>query len=125
MRKICLMCSAALLLFALAACGCDDGGDVVFVQTGERPVFSVGVEGPDGGGGVQNADGTAMKQGDSYGFDAKKVGWPMEITACRGLHAADPIASVTIPKAPPEGERWFVYFWNGRLSYGTDWPLER
>ena len=124
MRKISLMCGVALLLFALAACGCDDGGDVVFVQTGERPVYSVGVEGPAGGGGVQNADGTAMKQGDSYGFDAEKVGWPMEVTACRGLDGKRPLASVTIPGAPPQGERWFVYFQGGELAYGVGWPLE-
>ncbi len=125
MKQISLLCCAALFVLALAACGCDDGGDVVFVQTGERPVSSVGVEGPAGGGAAQNADGTPMERGSSYGFDGEDVGWPMVVTPCQGQDLEGAIGSVTIPAAPPEGERWFVYLQAGRLMYGTDWPLEQ
>lgn len=124
LRKLALMAAAALLLVLLPACGCDPGGEVVFVQTGGEKVVSVLVEGHLGGGGAQNADCSPLKVGASLSFQSKDVGWPMTVTACGGEHGAEPIASVVIPEAPAKGERWFVYFQNGALEYGPAWPEE-
>ena len=122
--KTAIMILLAALVCGLAACGCDDGGDVVFVQTGGEKVVSVLAEGHLGGGGAQNANGAPLAKGNSLSFRGRDTGWPMTVTACRGDHGEGPIASVVSPEAPAEGERWFVYFRNGALAYGPDWPLE-
>ncbi len=114
----------AALVCGLSACGCDPGGEVVFVQTGGEKVVSVLVEGHLGGGGAQNADNSPLKEGNSLSFRSRETGWPMTVTACRGDHGAEPIASVVIPDAPAKGERWFVYFQSGALTYGPAWPEE-
>lgn len=122
--KLAITAVTAALLCGLSACGCDEGGDVVFVQTGGIQVTSVAVDGHLGGGYAENADCTPLEKGNSLSFRSGDVGWPMTITACRGADGEEPIASLVIPKAPPEGERWFVYFRNGALAYGQSWPEE-
>lgn len=122
--KLAAMAVLAALVCGLSACGCDDGGEVVYVQTGGEKVVSVLAEGHLGGGGAQNANGLPLKEGNSLSFRSRDTGWPMTVTACRGDHGAEPIASLVIPEAPAKGERWFVYFQNGALAYGPDWPEE-
>lgn len=128
MKKTLILALTLLLAALLASCGCDPGGDVVFVSQDGAPVGSVGYEGPIGGGYGQNADGTALIAGGSISIDSGDVGFPMTVTACAGLATEDPIASVVIPKAPPEGERWFVTLRSGGkgpyLTYDAAWPLE-
>ncbi len=108
--------------------GCDPGGDVVFVQTGVTEVGSVLTEGKRSGGGICNADGSLMLEGDSFSISAEEYGWPMTLTACRGLMGEDPIASLQIPEAAAEGERWFVFLVKDGAGYqmrcSTTWPLE-
>ncbi len=122
--KTAILILLAALVCGLSACGCDDGGDVVYVQTDGIQVTSVVVEGHLGGGGAQNADGSPLKAGNSLSFRSRDTGWPMTVNACREADGAAPIASLVIPEAPAEGERWFVYFRNGVLTYGPDWPEE-
>lgn len=122
--KTAILILLAALVCGLSACGCADGGDVVFVQTGGTQVVSVVVDGHLGGGGAQNADGSPLAKGNSLFFQGKDTGWPMTVTACREADGESPIASVVIPEAPAEGERWFVYLQNGALAYGPTWPGE-
>ena len=119
---------AGTMVFGSLATDCDPGGDLVFVETGTLPVFSVTATGSFEGTGKQCANGEPLPYGDSFSFRSEEIGWPVTLSAYGGPEWDGPLASVTIPGPPPEGGRWFVSLEYGEdgyfLEYDSVWPLE-
>ncbi len=101
----------ALYLVALAGCasigdGMDPEGDLVFVNTGEWDIFEVVVHQPERSGGTRHADNTKLFKGEGLGFEV--TGWPATVEVYGRTKKNGPLAKLTIPEAPGEGERWYV-----------------
>ena len=111
MKKVFAAGLAALWLTAL--CGCGRGGDIeadlVFVNQSDAVIVEVVVEFQDQSGGTRNADSSPLKRGESFGFEAGE--YPVTVYVydhAVGDVAEGALAQLTIPKAPAEGERWYV-----------------
>lgn len=111
MKKVFAAGLAALWLTVLA--GCSRGGgieaDLVFVNQSGAVIVEVVVEFQDQSGGTRNADSSPLKRGESFGFEAGE--YPVTVYVydkAVGDVAEGTLAQLTIPKAPPEGERWYV-----------------
>lgn len=111
MKKVFAAGLAALWLMALCGCGCggDIEADLVFVNQSDAVIVEVVVEFQDQSGGTRNADSSPLKRGESFGFEAGE--YPVTVYVydhAVGDVAEGALARLTIPKAPPEGERWYV-----------------
>ncbi len=111
MKKAAAAGLAALWLTVLAGCsrGGDLEADLVFVNQSDAVIVEVVVAFQDQSGGTRNADSSPLKRGESFGFEAGE--YPVTVYVydkAVGDVAEGALAQLTIPKAPPEGERWYV-----------------
>lgn len=130
-RFLTLVLAVMLVVYGLIGCGCDDGRDVdlVFVNDSDAVILAVLAEYADQTSGMQNAASSPLKRGESFGFQAGE--YPVTVAVYDktddGL-SGTPLARLTIDKAPPEGERWYVTARDGgsglTLSADTEWRRE-
>lgn len=129
MKKTVCAGLAALWLAGLAACGCggDMEADLVFVNQSDAVIVEVVVEFQDQSGGTRNADGSPLRRGNSFGFEAGE--YPATVYVydkAVGDVAEGALARITIREAPPEGERWYIAARDGtgglRLLTSTQLP---
>ena len=132
MKKWFMAGLAALCLLALSGCaGCDGGEKIdynlVFVNGSDAKIVEVVVDFQDRNGGSRNADSSPLKRGDSFGFEAGE--YPVTVYVYDKVAndvVAGAVAQITVPKAPPEGERWYVTAWDGAgglaLTVENQWP---
>lgn len=112
MRKLtCLLPAALCILIVLSACGCDGGEnvDLVFVNGSDSTIVAVVANFGDRVEGVQNIDSSPMNTGETFGFEAGE--YPVTVAVYdrpAGDFEQRELGTVTIQKAPPEGERWYV-----------------
>ena len=128
-RFLTLALMAFVVLYALTGCGCDDGKDVdlVFVNDSDTVIMAVLADFADQTSGMQNADSSPLKRGETFGFEAGE--YPVTVAVydkTNGNLSGPPLARLTIDRAPPEGERWYVVARDGgrglALSAGIEWP---
>ena len=128
-RFLTLTLIALVMLFTLSDCGEGEkiDYDLVFVNGSNAKIVEVVVAFQDRSGGSRNADSSPLKRGESFGFEAGE--YPVTVYVYDKVAndvAAGPLAQLTIPKAPPEGERWYVTARDSgsglALSAGTEWP---
>lgn len=119
----------AFYLLALVGCvsvegGRDPEGDLVFVNTADWGIFEVVVHQPERSGGTRHADNSRLSKGEGLGFEV--TGWPATVEVYGKTQDGGPLAEVTIPEAPGEGERWYVSAAEGEdkleLKYSTAYP---
>lgn len=132
MKKWFMAGLAALCLLALSGCaGCDGGEKIdynlVFVNGSDAKIVEVVVDFQDRNSGTRNADSSPLKRGDSFGFEAGE--YPVTVYVYDKVAndvVAGAVAQITVPKAPPEGERWYVTAWDGAgglaLTVENQWP---
>lgn len=120
-----------VFLSLLSACEVELGADadLVFVNESDTVIVSVLVDFQDQSGGAQIADGSPLKRGETFGFEAGE--YPVTVLVydmlCAPFEKPDQpeLARFTIPEAPPEGERWYVIARDGAdgltLSARTAW----
>lgn len=134
---------AGVLLALLTACGMEqsmmfvllNGGgqpepdDLVFVNDSDAVIVEVVVDFADQFGGARRADCKPVKRGETFGFEAGE--YPATVAvydAPYGSGKEQELASLTIPEAPAEGERWYVAAQDGAegltLLADTVWPQE-
>ena len=111
MKKTVCAGLAVLWLAGLAACGCggDMEADLVFVNQSDAVIVEVVVEFQDQSGGSRNADGSPLRRGNSFGFEAGE--YPATVYVYDKVAddvVPGAVARLTIPEAPTEGERWYV-----------------
>ena len=111
MKKTVCAGLAVLWLAGLAACGCggDMEADLVFVNQSDAVIVEVVVEFQDQSGGTRNADGSPLRRGNSFGFEAGE--YPATVYVYDKVAddvVAGALARITINEAPPQGERWYV-----------------
>lgn len=112
MKRFLTLC---LMVFAVAytmhGCGCDSGENagLVFVNQSGATIVAVVVDFKDQNGGQQHADGSPLKRGETFGFEAGE--YPVTVAVYEapfeGLGQKE-LGQTTIRSAPPEGERWYV-----------------
>lgn len=110
MKKLVLVISACVLML-LPACGAgpEIDTDLVFVNDSDAVIVEVVVDFEDRSGGSRRADGDPLDRGDTLGFEAGE--YPVTVAVYDAVfegHGQEELASLTIPEAPPEGERWYV-----------------
>ena len=115
------------ILYALSACGCDDGReiDLVFVNGSDiTTIASVQVDSEYRGESVQNADSSPLRRSDSFGFEVES--YPVIVVAYGEPSGQKELARVTVSEPPLNGERWYVTARDGAdgLSLAVDvrWP---
>ena len=77
--------------------------------------------------GTRNADSSPLKRGDSFGFEVGE--YPATVYVYDKVAdevVPGAVAQLTIPQAPPEGERWYVTARDGagglEFTVDTQWP---
>ena len=120
------------LLTALSGCaGCDGGEKIdynlVFVNGSDAKIVEVVVDFQDRNSGTRNADSSPLKRGDSFGFEVGE--YPATVYVYDKVAdevVPGAVAQLTIPQAPPEGERWYVTARDGagglEFTVDTQWP---
>lgn len=112
MKRFLTLC---LMVFAVAytmhGCGCDGGENagLVFVNQSGATIVAVVVDFKDQNGGQQHADGSPLKRGETFGFEAGE--YPVTVAVYEAPFESleqKELGQTTIQKAPPEGERWYV-----------------
>lgn len=94
------------VICAQPGCGCDSGenADLVFVNQSGATIVAVVVNFEDQSGGQQYADGSPLKRGETFGFEAGE--YPVTVAAYdspfEGLGQKE-LGHTTIQSAPPEG----------------------
>lgn len=132
-----------VMLTLLTACGAQSGmifallnayvgqpeldADLVFVNDSDAVIVEVVVDFADRGGGARYADCSPVKRGDTFGFEAGE--YPVTVTVYDEPFVSfeqQELALLTIPEAPAEGERWYIYARDGAegltLLADTVWP---
>ena len=130
MKKwFCAALPALMLAGILSGCGCgnDIEADLVFVNDSDAGIVEVVVDFQDQNGGSRNADSSPLRRGDSFGFEAGA--YPVTVYVYDKVAndvVAGAVAQIIVPKAPPEGERWYVTAWDGAgglaLTVENQWP---
>lgn len=127
MKKVVCALAAACLLSGLSGCGREIEADLVFVNQSDAVIVEVVTAFQDQSGGTRNADSSPLKRGDSFGFEAGE--YPVTVYVYDKVAndvVAGAVAQITVPKAPPEGERWYVTAWDGAgglaLTVENQWP---
>lgn len=142
MKKAAVLVLGVMLVF-LTACGAgtdmifallSGGGqpepdDLVFVNDSDAVIVEVVVDFTDRGGGARYADCSPVKRGETFGFQAGE--YPVTVTVYDEPFVSfeqQELARLTIPEAPPEGERWYIAAQDGAdgltLWADTVWPAE-
>jgi len=91
--------------------GCwDREAGLVFISDTDQPIHTVSVSygGILGGWSecAQSADNCPLSRGQSYGFEPER--YPVTVEVFDASAGRKPMARLTIPEAPPQGERWYV-----------------
>ena len=129
MKKWFMAGLAALSLLALSGCASGEKIDysLVFVNDSDAKIVEVVVDFQDRNSGTRNADSSPLKRGDSFGFEVGE--YPATVYVYDKIAdevVPGAVAQLTIPQAPPEGERWYVTARDGAgglaLSVDTRWP---
>lgn len=130
MKRFLTLCLMILGVFwALPGCGQENGAqaDLVFVNDSDAAIVTVAVDFQGGNGGTQNADSSPLRRGESFGFEIGE--YPVTVYVYDKVAndvVAGAVAQITVPKAPPEGERWYVTAWDGAgglaLTVENQWP---
>ena len=110
-RFLTLMLMVCGVLFTLPSCGREPGSeaDLVFVNQSDAVIVEVVVKFQDRSGGSRNADGSPLRRGESFGFEAGE--YPVTVYVydkAVGDVAEGALARLTIREAPRSGERWYV-----------------
>ena len=110
-RFFTLVLATLLMIPALSGCGCDDGGNVglVFVNDSDAAIVTVVADFTSSQEGSRNADGSPLKRGDYFGFQAGE--YPVTVLVYDrvvGSVEDHELARIVLDEAPPEGERWYV-----------------
>lgn len=100
------------ILYTLSGCG--QAGEVidyglVFVNQSDAVIVEVVVDFQDRSGGTRNADSSPLRRGESFGFEVGE--YPATVYVYDKVAddvVPGAVARLTIPEAPPEGERWYV-----------------
>ena len=148
-KEIKIMKKAAVLLAGvlftlLTACSAESGmmlallnafggqpepSDLVFVNDSDAVIVEVVVDFVDRGGGARYADCKPLKRGETFGFEAGE--YPVTVAIYDAPFGSDEekeLARLTIPEAPPEGERWYIAAQDGAggltLLADTVWPAD-
>lgn len=130
MKRFLTLCLMVLtVLYTLSGCGAEPGAeaDVVFVNGSEAAIVEVVVDFQNRSGGSRNADSSPLRRGESFGFEAGE--YPVTVyvydRVFEGFWQKE-LARLTISKAPPAGERWYVTARDGAdgltLTADTLWP---
>lgn len=112
MKRFLTLCLIVLaVVYGLSGCGrgSDMEADLVFVNQSDATIVEVVVEFQDQSGGTRNADSSALRRGESFGFEAGE--YPVTVYVydkAVGDVAEGALTQITIREAPPEGERWYV-----------------
>lgn len=125
-RFVTLILIVFAILYALSACGCDDGReiDLVFVNGSDITISSVQAGSEYKGETAQNADSSPLRRSDSFGFEVGS--YPVTVVVYEGLSEQKELAEVTVSEPPPDGERWYVTARDRAdgltLTVDTCWP---
>lgn len=113
----------------LSGCGQENGAgaDLVFVNGSGTVIVEVVVDFQDRSGGCRNADSSPLPQGTSFGFEVGEYPVTMRVYDAPFVgFGQKELGRLTIGKAPPEGERWYVTARDGadglRFDVDTQWP---
>ena len=120
-----------VLAVLLTLSGCDGGEKIdynlVFVNASDAKIVEVVVDFQDRNSGTRNADSSPLKRGDSFGFEVGE--YPATVYVYDKVAdevVPGAVAQLTIPQAPPEGERWYVTARDGagglEFTVDTQWP---
>lgn len=132
MKRFLTLCLMVFAVF-LSLHGCGSSGevidyDLVFVNDSDFTVVTVVASFEDRLSGVRNADSSPLKRGESFGFEAGE--YPVTLAVYdRTIDSMEmepgAVAQMVIPKAPPEGERWYVTAHNSGsgLTFTVDTSL--
>lgn len=131
-RFLTLALPVLAVLLTLSGCaGCDGGEKIdynlVFVNGSDAKIVEVVVDFQDRNSGTRNADSSPLKRGDSFGFEVGE--YPATVYVYDKVAdevVPGAVAQLTIPQAPPEGERWYVTARDGagglEFTVDTQWP---
>lgn len=129
-RFLTLALMALVMLFTLSDCGCDNDiqADLVFVNDSHAAIYAVVADLANQTVGAQKADSSPLKLGETFGFEVGE--YPVTVAVYDQIAGdftqSGMLAQIVIPKAPPEGERWYVTARDSgsglALSAGTEWP---
>lgn len=110
--------------------GPEPGADLVFINDSDAVVVEVVMDFENRFGGARRADSKPLKRGETLGFEAGE--YPVTVTvydAPYGSSEEKEVARLTIPEAPPEGERWYIAARDGAegltLLADTVWPADQ
>ena len=112
MKRFLTLCLIVfVVLYGLSGCGrgSDMEAGLVFVNQSDAVIVEVVVEFQDQSGGTRNADSSALRRGESFGFQAGE--YPATVYVydkAVGDVVEGALARITIREAPPEGERGYV-----------------
>ncbi len=131
MKKIFALLLGVLLSF-LPACSAQlepEPSDLVFINDSDAVMVEVVMNFEDRFGGARYADSKPLKRGETLGFEEGQ--YPVTVSvydAPYGSGGEKELARLTIPEAPPEGERWYIAAQDGadglKLSADTVWPAD-
>ena len=130
-RFLTLVMTVLLMISGLSGCGCDDGGKIglVFVNDSDAIIVTVVAEFADRTSGMQNADNSPLKRGDSFSFEEGE--YPVTVLVYKkpvgpGAVTEKELARIVISRAPQPGERWYITARDGVgglvLRTDTHWP---
>lgn len=116
MKRFLTLCVMAFaVLWSMPACGCGgEEADLVFINDSDTAIVTVAVDFEGGSEGSQHADSSPLRRGESFGFEVGK--YPVTVlvygTPVQNIVPGE-LGSITLEKAPPKGERWYVTAWDG------------
>lgn len=121
MKKRIALLLALCLAAVLAACGCDNGGDVdlVFFNESNQGIAAVCVETESSSGGARHADSSPLKPGETFGFEVRE--YPATVAVYADPDCQKELARITVDEAPAEGERWCVAAREGKFGLVLTW----
>lgn len=125
MKKLIYLLVPAFVLLGMTSCGCSGGeeADLVFVNNSDAAIATVVAHFEDRVSGVQNADSSPLKRGDTFGFEAGV--YPVTLVVYADVGQRQELGRITVRKAPSEGERWYVTALDGpenlALMVDTRW----
>lgn len=82
---------------------------LIFVNNSDAAIVEVIADFTDQLSGTRNADNSPLKRGETFGFEAGE--YPVTVLVydkAVGRIEEGELARIVIPKAPAEGERWYV-----------------
>lgn len=130
MKRLISLFLTVCVLTGLSGCGSSGeiiDYDLIFVNDSDATIVEVVADFVDRDSGARRADSCPLKRGETLGFEAGE--YPVTVlvynTAVGEIKEGE-LARIVIPKAPPEGERWYITAQDGPrgivLAADTEWP---